>query len=259
MKSIYMNPADIVVRGILASSYARTIWTWNRSTLKLLSRIDALFGKVLSKKAKDILVDRIDAQILLGKAESYFADGQLADAYKVYQQIENRIEELSPKYKLFYYLRIAVINILNQDFENALLYLKRVDNIEKNQIDSLYLKSKILYLENKLVEALESYTELVSRWNSERFNSVIGNSLDQILVEMADLMLIMKDVDSALQLYTNAIKLNEKKLEAYIGSAKCFIEVKDYEEAKRMLDWALKIEPENEEAKSLLDQVLVQS
>lgn len=259
MKSIYMNPADIVVRGILASSYARTIWTWNRSTLKLLSRIDALYGKDLSKKAKDILVDRIDAQILLGKAESYFADGQLADAYKVYQQIENRIEELSPKYKLFYYLRIAVINILNQDFENALLYLKRVDNIEKNHIDSLYLKSKILYLENKLVEALESYTELVSRWNAERFNSVIGNSLDQILVEMADLMLIMKDVDSALQLYTNAIKLNEKKLEAYIGSAKCFIEVKDYEEAKRMLDWALKIEPENEEAKSLLDQVLVQS
>lgn len=259
LKSIYLNPADIVVRGILASSYARTVWTWNRSTLKIFSRIDALYGKDLSKKAKEILVDRIDAQILLGKAEAFFAEGQLDEAYKIYKQIENRIDELSSKHKVFYFLRLAVIHILNQEFDTAKHYLKVVENLDPANIDSLYLKSKILYLENKLVEALEQYTELVSRWNRERFSSVIGNSLDQILVEMADIMFEMKDIDSALQLYTNALKLNENKVEAYIGSARCFLEVKEFEEARRMLDWALKIEPGNEQAQSLLDEIMVGS
>ncbi|MGC9078264.1 MAG: glycosyltransferase [Candidatus Kapaibacteriota bacterium] len=259
MKAIYRNPADIVVRGIIASSYARTYWTWMRSTLKLLSRIDALYGKDLSKKAKNKLVDKIDAQILLGNAESYFSEGQLAEAFKIYQQIENKLDELDKKYKIFYYLRLAIIYILNKDFDTAFLHLKKVENLEKDHIDSLYLKSKILYLQNNSVEALEKYTELVSRWNAERFSSVLGNSLDQILVEMANIMMDMQDIENSLQLYTNALKLNERNVEAYIGAAKCFIAVKDFEEATRMLEWALKMEPENEEAKAILDEITVGS
>lgn len=257
LKSIYLNPADITVRGVLASSYARTYWTWKRSTLKLLSRIDALYGKELSKKAKDVLVDRIDVQIMLGLAEEHFANGELAEAYRIYREIEPRLNELNNKYKVFYYLRCAIINILRNDFDSALRNLNKVEEYDKDNIDVDYLRSKILYLQNNLVEALESYTKLVSRWNSERFNSMIGNSLDQILVEMGNILMDMNDVDSALQLFTNALKLNERKVEAYIGSAKCFIKVNDFEEARRMLEWGLKIEPENEEAKRLLDELLV--
>ncbi|MCX7909719.1 MAG: glycosyltransferase [Ignavibacteria bacterium] len=255
LREIYKNPADIVVRGVLASSYARTYWTWKRSTLKLLSRIDALYGKELSKKAKDILIDNIDAQILLGKAEEEFSEGNISEAFKIYKTIEERMDELNLKYRVFLFLRIAITYILNNDFSSANSYLLRIEDLSPNNIDALYLNAKIKFIQNDLVEALELYSELVSRWNSERFYSMVGNSLDQILVEMADIMYEMNDVDNALQLYTNSLKLNEKKVEAYIGSAKCFIKVNDFEEAKRMLEWGLRIEPENQEVKKLLEEV----
>jgi len=37
--------------------------------------------------------------------------------------------------------------------------------------------------------------------------------------------------------------------------AKCFIKVKDYEEARRMLDWVLKLEPENQEANQMMEEI----
>ncbi len=259
LKSIYQNPADITVRGILASSFARTYWTWNRSTLKILSRLDGLFGKGLSIKAKDVLIDKKDAQILLGVAEEYFAEGNTAEAFRIYKEIEGRLAELSFKYKLFYFLRMAIIYILNNQFESAMHYLEKVVDLNYGNIDSLYLKAKMLYLQSNLVESLEMYTELVSKWNNERFFSMIGNSLDQILVDMANIMLEMNDIDGALQLFTNSLKLNEQKVDAYIGAAKCFIQIKDFEEAKRMLDWGLKIDSDNLEAKNLLDEIMVRT
>ncbi len=255
LRAIYQNPADITVKGILASSYARSFWTWKRSTLKLLSRIDALYGKELSKKAKDILVDQIDAQILLGKAEEYFASGELAEAFRILKKVEENLDELCLKYRVFALLRLAVIHILNKDFHSASIYLTRVEELSDKNIDSLYLRSKMLHLQNKLVDALENYTELVSRWNSERFYSVIGNSLDQILTEMGEIMLDMRDIEKALQLFTNAIKLNQRNVEAHIGSARCFQDVGDFEEARRMLEWALKIDVDNQEAKELLKRL----
>lgn len=255
MKSIYKDPADIVVRGVLASSYARKYWTWKRSTLKLLSRIDFLYNKDFVKRATEKLQDEIDAQILLGDAEHDFSNGLLDSALKKLSNLSSRINEFSSKYKVFYFLRLAIIYILKSDFQKANEYIENVNNIEYNNIDTMYLESKIEYLKGNLVEALEKYTELVSEWNRRRFESVIGNSLDLILVDMANIMYEMGDYEKSLQLYTEAIKLNERNSTAYLMSAKCFQKVGDIEEVRRMLEWALKLEPENEEAKKLMEEL----
>jgi len=255
MRSIYQNPADITVRGILASSYARKYWTWKRSTLKLLSRIDYLYGKDLSKRAAQKLVDKIDAQIELGEAERFFGNGMLDEAFEIYKKLSAQIDFLPNKYKIFYYLRISIIHILRSDFYKASEYLSLVESINPNNIDLLYLKSKILYLQGNLVEALEKYTDLVSQWNARRFESVLGNSLDVILVDMANIMFDMGDVENSLQLFTEALKLNNRNVTAYLGSAKCFVKVKDFEEARRMLDWVLKLEPDNLEANQMMEEL----
>jgi glycosyltransferase involved in cell wall biosynthesis len=255
LKSIYQNPADITVRGILASSYARKYWTWKRSTLKLLSRIDYLYGKDLSKRAKDKLVDIVDAQIKLGEAERFFDNGELDKALEIYIEMSNQIDSLSFKYQIFYFLRLAIIHILKSEFSEAAQLLEPVERLEPNNIDLLYLKSKMLYLQGNLVEALEKYTDLVSQWNARRFESVLGNSLDVILVDMANIMFDMGDIENSLQLFTEALKLNDRNVSAYLGSAKCFIKVKDYEEARRMLDWVLKLEPENQEANQMMEEI----
>ncbi len=255
MKSIYKDPADIVVRGVLASSYARKYWTWKRSTLKLLSRIDFLYGKDFAKRATEKLQDEIDAQILLGDAERDFSNGLLDLALEKLLNLSPRLDEFNTKYKVFYFLRLSIIYILKSDFQKAYEYLENLDEIEFNNIDKMYLVSKIEYLKGNLVEALEKYTELVSEWNRRRFESVMGNSLDTILVDMAKIMYEMGDFDKSLQLYTEVIKLNERNSTAYLMSAKCFQKVGDLEEARRMLDWALKLEPENEEAKKLMEEL----
>ncbi|MCX7880717.1 MAG: glycosyltransferase [Ignavibacteria bacterium] len=255
MQAIYQNPADIVVRGILASSYARTYWTWKRSTMKLLSRVDALYGKNLAQKAMHRLRDKQDSLILLGNAEELFFNGKLEEAKKILEQVIANINSLPAKFKVFTLLRCGIIEILSGRHNEAIKYLEEIEKISPNNIDSLYLRARIEVFNQNLIEALESYTSLVSRWNNEKFNSVLGNSLDLILVDIANIFLELNDKESAIKLFTEAIKLNQNNASAYIGSAKCFVLINEKEEAKRMLEWALKLEPENEEAKSLFQNL----
>lgn len=252
MRSIYQNPSDITVRGILASQYARQYWTWKKSTLKVLSRIDALYGKNLAIKAMDKLIDKIDSQILLGKAEQYFSNGELAKANKIFTEVLLSINELGNRNRIFLLTRLAIIEFLEGNIENSISYLKQLDEIHPNHIDRFYLEAKIELKKGDLVTALEKYTDLVSRWNQRRFESVSGYSLDTLLTEMGEIFIQMGDIDNALQLFIEALKLNENNFEARLGSARCFISLKDFEEARRMIQWVLDRDPQNSEANELM-------
>jgi glycosyltransferase involved in cell wall biosynthesis/thioredoxin-like negative regulator of GroEL len=252
MRAIYRNPSDITVRGLIASRYARTLWTWKRSTLKLLSRIDALYGKELAQKAMSKLTDITDEQIRLGIAEEFFSNGDIEQAKEEYLRILPNIEQLSEKYQNFLNLRMAITEFLLGNFDEATSYIQKT---QPNNIDSLYIEAKILRHEGNIITALEKYSDLVSRWKDERFDSVLGYSLDILLVDMGDIMLEMDDYDSGLQLFTEAKKLNPNNSLAFLGAGKCFLQVKDYEEAKRMFNWVLKLEPDNQEAKQILEGI----
>lgn len=255
MRSIYQNPGDIVSRGILASSYARKNWNWNRSTLKVLARIDALYGKNLAVKAMERLIDKIDSQILLGEAEEYFAKGDLTRAKSTFTQVLNSINELTLKHQIFLLLRLAIVEFLEDRFESCLNYLNKLEKIYSSHIDKIYLEAKIELKKNDLITALEKYTDLVSRWNQNRFDSMSGYSLDFLLTDMGKIFLEFGDSENSLQLFIEALKLNPNNIEARIGSAHCFILIKDFEEAKRMLRWVLENEPDNNEAKELMSSL----
>lgn len=252
MRSIYQNPSDITARGILASQYARQYWTWKKSTLKVLSRIDDLYGKNLAVKAMEGLIDKIDSQILLGKAEQFFANGELAKAKKFFTEVLLSINELSNRHRIFLLIRLAIIEFLEENFENTQSYLKQLDDIHPDHIDRFYLEAKIELKKGDLITALEKYTDLVSRFNQNRFESVAGYSLDSLLTEMGEIFIQMGDMDNALQLFIEALKLNENNFEARLGSARCFISLKDFEEARRIIQWVLDRDPQNTEANELL-------
>ncbi len=255
MRAIYQNPSDITVRGLIASKYARTLWTWKRSTLKILSRIDALYGKGIAQKSFETLTDKCDEQILLGEAEEFFSSSRLEQAKDLYHRIIPNIESLNEKYKIFLYLRMAITEFLLANLENVKSYLEKVRQSEPNNIDTLYIEAKILQNEGDIVSALEKYSDLVARWKDERFDSVLGYSLDVLFVDMGNIMLEMNDYDSGLQLFTEAKRLNPNNSLAFLGAAKCFLRVKDFDEAKRMLGWTLKLEPDNQEAKEILTTI----
>lgn len=261
MRSIYQNPGDITVRGILASEYARQYWTWKNSTLKVLSRIDALYGKNLTIKAMEKLVDKIDSQILLGKAEQYFAKGDLAEAKRIFdyifsfQNTDSKLTDengLSFKHQVFLLLRLAIIEFLQGNFQDCIEYLNQLEKISPSHIDKAYLEAKIEMQKGDLVSALEKYSDLVSRWNLNRFESVSGYSLDILLTEMGEIFVQMGDTENALQLFIEALKLNQNNIEARLGSARCFVAIKDFEEARRMIQWVLDNHPDNEEAQKII-------
>ncbi|MGQ9819847.1 MAG: glycosyltransferase [Candidatus Kapaibacteriales bacterium] len=252
MRSIYQNPSDITVRGILASQYARQYWTWKKSTLKVLSRIDALYGKNLAIKAMNKLIDKIDSQILLGRAEQYFANGEIAEAKKILTNVLLSINELCTRHKVFLLTRLAIIELLEDNIENSKSYLKQLDEIFPDHIDRIYLEAKIELKKGDLISALEKYTDLVSRWNQNRFDNVTSYSLDTLLTEMGEIFIQMGDMDNALQLFIESLKLNENNYVARLGSARCFISIKDFEEARRMIQWVLDRDPQNSEAIELM-------
>ncbi len=255
LRAIYANPSEIAMRGVLASSYARQFWTWKRSTLKLLSRLDYLYGKKLAQNAKSKLIDNTDNQILIGIAEKHFSNGEIRTAKTIFESCLKNFDELNLKYKHFVLLRLAIVEFLEHNLESSKKYIEQFANLGVYTIDTLYLKAKIALQEGKLIDALNLYSELVTRWNKERFESLLGNSLDIFLVDMGNIMIEMNDFDSAYQLFTEAIKLNSENSFAHLGAAKCYLRLKDITEAKRLLNWALKVDPDNSEAKELLAEL----
>ncbi|MCX6147986.1 MAG: hypothetical protein NTW25_12185, partial [Candidatus Kapabacteria bacterium] len=166
---------------------ARTKWTWNLSTLKLLTRLDVLYGTTMSKNAQETLKDNEDAYILLGLAEKNYNENniELAKEY-FHKSIEMGLK--NSKYNIYAHHSIAMIFIEEDNLEDAENILKVASMIIPNHIDTQYLMVKIYSLTGRITEALEIITPILDTWNDHKFQSSIALTLDHLLSYTGDLL-----------------------------------------------------------------------
>ena len=254
LKHIYVNPGEAIKTGIKAQYRARTQWTWNNATLKVFARIDALYGKQLARKAETALVNKDDTFTLFGRAEKEYDEGNYEKAKELFSQVLG-YNDLTEKYRIHALHRLAMIELELEDYDNADKYLEQAGMINPDHPDTRYIKSIMKEKQGDLVEALEIRSPLFEEWKDTKFRSSIGINLDVILNETAENFMEQGDLENALKLFTEALKMNNNNANACLGAARCFARANIKDEATKMYEWALKLEPTMEEARKELNDL----
>lgn len=240
LRGVFDEPSGILQKGIAASMRARTDWTWKKSTLKILTRLDMLYGKTMGIEARDKLRDEKDASILMGEAEERFFDDDEYQAEKLYKKALDA-GQLSDIYAARAFDALAYTAILRGDFEEAENYIARSGRILPDRPDSVYLKVLTLKEKGEFTEALEEITPLLEKWAEVKLNSALGISLDEILTLTGEIFIEMGDLDGANRLFKEALKFNDQNYRACYGAGVCFKKAGALEEAKTMFQWAVNI------------------
>ncbi len=245
--SIHKDPAEIKSRGMIASFTARKYWTWKRSSLKVLSRLDKLYGTSMAQTAQNRLYDIEDAYIKIGMAENELNYDNIDDAISLYQDaLADNIEDY---YKIHILNRLAYIAMQDDDYGQTLEYLNQSEKLNPEHPDTLYLLSKLYLAEEKYIEAFETITPALENWKDTKYISSAGLYLDDLLCHTADIMLEMDDLDGANQIYTTALEYNPNNPRVCFGAGMCFKKAGMTEDARTMFEWAINIDPNYEDAK----------
>lgn len=247
LRDIYNNPTTLLPIGLLASLRARTKWTWKLSTLKLLTRLDVLYGTSMSKIANESFIDEDDSFIILGLAEKTYIDGdnELAKEY-FHKAIEMGLS--NSKYNIYAHHSIAMILIEEDNLEEAEQILQTASMIIPNHIDTQYLKVKIYSLNGRITEALEIITPILDTWSEDKFQSSISLTLDHLLSYTGDLLYSMGDSEGALKIYSACLQINKENTDALFGSGLTLRDLGKYEDAKIMFEKVTYYNPSNEDA-----------
>lgn len=254
LKHVYSEPSEIFRSGVLAARKARQEWTWRKSSLMVLSRIDYLYGTDLAKKADKILPVYDDPVIELGKAEQLYYNENYAAAEFVFESLTEKLNN-SDKLRNFAYNRLIELSILRGDLQKAAKFISIAESFGEINYEISYLKARFYQLSGKTVEALESVTQFLDIWFKVRFELTLNMTHDELLVFTADLLREDGDLESAHKLYSEALRVNNHSSDACFGAAMCFKEADLLTEAVEMFNWALQLNPYNIAAKEELESI----
>lgn len=265
LMEIYKNPSNLRVLGLKASHRARKYWTWDKSTLKILSRLDSLYSLDLSSEANQHFSHTYDLPIKLADADYNLSEGNHEMAEKlileVLEEFDNNQTLKLQNLQLFQYatqlLTLIYIDFIEDEeiFQRTLDKLNELKSIDSNNIDTLFLSSILMTISGQITEALETLTKCIELWNTNRFESNISLTLDLLLCNSGDLLSAMGDYETAIQVFTSALDINSENEKVYFGLGLCYKQLNIIQEARNNFGKALEFNPNFIEAKEELTAI----
>ncbi len=240
LQEVVSNPQTRIDKGIRASLRARTKWTWNRATLKMLSRLDLMCGTHAARAAEETLQDRDDVMVFFGRAEWYNERGRIDEAIELYHACF-KSRALPLKYQMLALHRMAGYCLVDEAQELCLEYLDKARTFYENHPDTMYTQSVYHAMRGEWIEALEILTELLNGWKTYKFETMLNITLDILLCDSARALFATGAIEEARELYTKALEQNPENANACMGAAMCFRGLGASVEAKTMFDWATKL------------------
>ncbi|MGE5480426.1 MAG: glycosyltransferase [Chloroflexota bacterium] len=251
---LYKNPQEIKQTGLMASEYARSMWTWRRATIKALSRIDYHCGTQLAIQAENELPMFEDDAITLSRAERLYQKDDYEGAEPLFYDVSSSAT-LYPEQIAFAFNRLGVIALSRGENLQAEELFGKAELLAPDSIDCKYYRSIWLNSNGQTIEALEEISAALDAWHDKKFFSYAALKLEDLLLLTGDLLYISEDPQAALQVYTAALKINNESAFACYGAALCLEALDSPEKAREMLEWAVKINPGFEQAKKKLEEM----
>jgi tetratricopeptide (TPR) repeat protein len=148
---------------------------------------------------------------------------------------------------------LAQISISSNKLINAYKYSEAAKTISPENPDTIWISAVLLSAEEKYVEVLELATPVVENWKNIKYQSTAAVDLEKYLLLLGDTLFKMNDLEKSAQLYESALKVNNYSPEACYGLGMCYKEAELFEDAKKMFEWAIKYNPNYENATKELE------
>lgn len=243
--NIYQNPNYIKHLGRIASFKARKLWTWEKATDILLTRLDFLYDTSMSKEYRKQIKTIDDDYFKLGEAE------YLINQFNNLRAIE-LLNEISDDNLIDYANLVkALIAIQEGEIEYGKEIIQELDN-QKYNVDIAYLKTLILISEDNHIEALETINPIVENWIENKWKTNFALSLDSLIQIIGDCIYFLDDYTSAEKIYDSSIQNNYNNLSAHIGKAKSMFNLDKKTEA---IDYLINLKNEFDEI-DLIDELI---
>ena len=143
-----------------------------------------------------------------------------------------------------------LLNLISNTKDSTLIEKTQKLSEKLEKIQELKEEANKFYKNNNFNDAINVYNELLSLDNNNKFFNAL------ILSNRSLCYYKIKDMFNALHDINESIKLNDKYWKSYQRRANINIRLKYSEQAKDDLRKVLELDPNNREAKSLLDDIL---
>lgn len=243
MQALVDSPAEIFVKGTYASVAARTIWTWRQATIKMFSRLDNLMDTNMAIEAENNMSEYSDSSLDFARAMLLFDEGKQEEAISLWEEIKFN-DDLPSKYQVHLNHIIAYIKINENSFDDAEKYLHDAVSRIFFHPDNEYLRALMLAKKQQYNEVYEILDNLLEKWEYLKYDSTIGLTLDDLLCLKAECQLLEGNVAYALEIYSEALKHNTENADACYGLGLCFKQMQEWENARNMFEWAVKLNPD---------------
>ena len=143
-----------------------------------------------------------------------------------------------------------LLNLLSNTKDSMLIEKTKKLSEKLEQIQALKEKANKFYKNNNFSDAINVYNELLSLDNNNKyFNALILSNRSLCYYKIKDMFNALHDINAS-------IKLNNKYWKSYQRRANINILLKYSEQAKDDLRKVLELDPNNREARSLLEDIL---
>ena len=143
-----------------------------------------------------------------------------------------------------------LLNLLSNTKDSMLIEKTKKLSEKLEQIQALKEKANKFYKNNNFTDAINVYNELLSLDNNNKFfNALILSNRSLCYYKIKDMFNALHDINAS-------IKLNNKYWKSYQRRANINIRLKYSEQAKDDLRKVLELDPNNREARSLLEDIL---
>ena len=143
-----------------------------------------------------------------------------------------------------------LLNLLSNTKDSMLIEKTKKLSEKLEQIQALKEKANKFYKNNNFTDAINVYNELLSLDNNNKFfNALILSNRSLCYYKIKDMFNALHDINAS-------IKLNNKYWKRYQRRANINIRLKYSEQAKDDLRKVLELDPNNREARSLLEDIL---
>jgi tetratricopeptide (TPR) repeat protein len=143
-----------------------------------------------------------------------------------------------------------LLNLLSNTKDSMLIEKTKKLSEKLEQIQTLKEKANKFYKDNNFNDAINVYNELLSLDNNNKFfNALILSNRSLCYYKIKDMFNALHDINAS-------IKLNNKYWKSYQRRANINIRLKYSEQAKDDLRKVLELDPNNREARTLLEDIL---
>ena len=143
-----------------------------------------------------------------------------------------------------------LLNLISNTKDSTLIEKTQKLSEKLEKIESLKEEANKFYKNNNFSDAINVYNELLSLDNNNKFfNALILSNRSLCYYKIKDMFNALHDINAS-------IKLNDKYWKSYQRRANINIRLKYSEQAKDDLRKVLELDPNNREAKSLLEDIL---